>query len=235
MRNKILDGLFPRRCPVCGEIVTPPGRMICSGCIGRLAPVRPPVCMRCGKEIPDAETEFCESCRRTTRTFESGVALLHYNEAARWSMAQIKYQNKREFLDFYGNALAYRYKRELLSMKPDCIVPVPIHASKKRIRGFNQAEVLADIVGQRLGIPVEKKLLLRQRKTEPQKNLSAAERLQNLSGAFFAETLPQGIRRVRIVDDIYTTGSTVEACARALKKGGAQHIYFAVICATGGR
>ena len=235
MMGRILDVLFPRRCPVCGEIVVPAGRFVCPSCLGRLSPVKEPVCKRCGKEISDPSEEYCDICRGKKRSFESGVALLNYNEAARKSMSWIKYENKREFLDFYGAALAYRYEKEIKRMRADCIVPVPVHSSRKRSRGFNQAEVLADIVGQKLGIPVEKKLLVRPKKTMPQKNLSASQRLRNLSGAFAAGTIPKGIRTVLIVDDIYTTGSTIEACSRVLKDAGIEQVYFAVLCATGGR
>ena len=165
MMGRILDVLFPRRCPVCGEIVVPAGRFVCPSCLGRLSPVKEPVCKRCGKEISDPSEEYCDICRGKKRSFESGVALLNYNEAARKSMSRIKYENKREFLDFYGAALAYRYEKEIKRMRADCIVPVPVHSSRKRSRGFNQAEVLADIVGQKLGIPVEKKLLVRPKNT----------------------------------------------------------------------
>ena len=120
-------------------------------------------------------------------------------------------------------------------MNVDVIIPVPVHPSRRRKRGFNQAEVLAKIMGERLGIPVRTDLLTRTKKTLPQKELSAGERLKNLSGAFRAEVIPAEIRRILLVDDIYTTGSTIEACTRALKTSGAQAIYFVVICMAGGR
>ena len=97
------------------------------------------------------------------------------------------------------------------------------------------AEVLAVCLGKRLGIPVEPGMLIRDKKTKPQKELSAADRLKNLSGAFRAGTIPEGIKTVLLVDDIYTTGSTVEACARALRSAGVSRVYFVVICMTGGR
>ena len=78
-------------------------------------------------------------------------------------------------------------------------------------------------------------MLIRDKRTKPQKELSAAERLKNLSGAFRAGAIPEGIRTVLLVDDIYTTGSTVEACARALRSAGVSRVYFVVICMTGGR
>jgi len=167
--------------------------------------------------------------------FESGVALLNYDEIARKSMVQIKYNNKREYLAFYGEAMAIRYEKNIRRMQVDAIVPVPIHRSRRRKRGFNQAEILAEILGKKLDIPVESNCLKRDRRTLPQKELSPAERLKNLTGAFHAEVLPEHMRRILLVDDIYTTGSTLEACAQVLRGAGAEIVHFAVICMTGGR
>ena len=150
-------------------------------------------------------------------------------------MAQIKYKNKREYLDFYGTALTARYGRTIRRMQADVLVPVPVHATRKKTRGFNQAEILARVIGKKLEIPVMPEMLVRNKKTLPQKDLSAAERLKNLSGAFAAGEIPEGIRSVILVDDIYTTGSTIEACARALRASGISRVYFVVICMTGGR
>lgn len=235
IKETVLNILFPRRCPVCGEITRPEGSLICPSCLPKLSLVTNPVCKKCGKEILDPAAEFCEDCRRRRHAFEYGVALYNYNEAARRSMAQVKYNNKREYLDFYGAALAARYGRRIRAMKADAIVPVPVHPQRRRKRGFNQAEVLARVLGKRLEIPVVPGMLLRTKKTQPQKNLNAAERLKNLSGAFAAGTVPAGVRSVLLVDDIYTTGSTIEACARTLRAAGVERIYFAVVCATGGR
>ena len=230
-----LDALYPRRCPVCGEIVTPKGRLICPSCLLRLSPVKSPVCQKCGKEVWSEEIEYCPDCVKHRRSFARGMALFNYTEEAARSMAAVKYKNKREYLDFYGAALAARYEKQIRRIHADVLVPVPVHPSRKRARGFNQAEVLAFCLGKRLGIPVEPGMLIRDKKTKPQKELSAAERLKNLSGAFRAGTVPDGIKTVLLVDDIYTTGSTVEACARALRSAGVSRVYFVVICMTGGR
>lgn len=234
-KETILNILFPRHCPVCGEIAKPPGSLICPACFHKLSYVKPPVCKKCGKEILDETEEFCGDCMKRRHAFESGLALMNYDETARRSMAWIKYKNKREYLDFYGAALAARYETQIRRMEADALVPVPVHPSRKRARGFNQAEVLAVLLGKRLGIPVESGMLIRDKRTKPQKELSAAERLKNLSGAFRAGAIPEGIRTVLLVDDIYTTGSTVEACARALRSAGVSRVYFVVICMTGGR
>lgn len=231
----VLDILFPRRCPVCGEVVEQEGGLICPSCFLKLSFIKSPTCKKCGKEIIDETMEFCEDCMAHRHAFEYGIGLVNYDETARKSMVKIKYENKREYLDFYGNAMAVRHGRAILDMHVDAIVPVPVHPSRKRRRGFNQAEILADIIGEKLGIPVETGLLFRTRKTLPQKELTAAERLKNLSGAFRAGKVPDGIKNVLLVDDIYTTGSTAEACARVLQRAGVEKIYVAVICMTGGR
>lgn len=169
-------------------------------------------------------------------------------------MAKIKYGNKREYLDFYGAAMAARFGKAICRMRADALVPVPIHPSRRRARGFNQAEVLADEIGRRLGVPVYPNLLVRTKKTAPQKELSAAERLRNLSGAFafgrpgelwfrllMEGRFPDGKKppavpeTVILVDDIYTTGSTMEACARVLLENGVKNVYFLAVCITGGR
>ena len=120
--NKILDILYPRRCPVCGDITGGSGRMICPDCLRKLSFVKSPVCKKCGKEIEDESMEFCPDCMRHPRAFEYGIALLNYDETARHSMAQIKYNNKREYLDFYGTALAARYGRTIRRMQADALV-----------------------------------------------------------------------------------------------------------------
>lgn len=255
-KDTILNILFPRRCPVCGEIVKPAGSLICPACVRELSFVKSPVCKKCGKEIVDATMEFCEDCMVHRHAFEYGIALLNYDETARRIMAQIKYNNKREYLDFFGAAMAKRYGNIIRRMEVDAIVPVPVHQSRLRKRGFNQAELLANVLGERLGIPVRPELLVRTKRTLPQKELSASERLKNLSGAFSAGEALTGkhvskrikaawepeesnlgktlkVRRVLLVDDIYTTGSTIEACSRVLRAAGVECVYAAVICITG--
>ncbi len=218
----------------------PAGGLICPPCTEKLAVVRSPSCRRCGKEVFSDRMEYCMDCSRHPKSFESGAALLNYNEAAQRSMAAMKYKNRREYLDFYSQAMVRRYGKWLANIRPDALVPVPVHPARRRKRGFNQAEELAVRLGVLTEIPVISDLLVRSRKTQPQKNLSPSERLQNLQSAFaissrwqhYIEEIPQVIV---LVDDIYTTGSTMEACTRILKQAGAVRVYTLVICIGAGR
>lgn len=230
MKEYMINLLFPRRCPVCGEIVQPFGQLICPGCVKELSPVQPPACKKCGKEVESSTMEYCYDCARHKRAFRQNFALLNYNGAASRSMSAIKYKGRREYLDFYSQAVCRRLGKTIRRISPDAIVPVPIHRSRRRIRGFNQAELLAQEIGGQLGIPVCSKGLKRVKKTLPQKELNPQERLRNLQQAFVPGVLSREVRTVLLVDDIYTTGSTMEACACALKSMGVENVYGLTLC-----
>ncbi len=230
LKAAVLGILFPRRCPVCSRIAPPGAVPVCPECLEALSWVRPPLCLSCGKEIVSADAEYCLDCSRRPRTFEGGMALLNYNAAAARSMAQIKYSNRREYLDFYAEAVWHRLGRRIRRLEPQLLLPVPIHPDRRRARGFNQAEELARRLSIFFCIPVDTRTLRRTRNTLPQKDLSPAERLHNLEQAFTAAPLPPHIHTVLLVDDIYTTGSTMEACARALKRVGIRRVYCLSLC-----
>ena len=228
-RQAAADLLFPRRCPVCGGVAMPKGRLICPACLKQLSFVSSPACMKCGKEIGSREQEYCADCIRRKKSFTRGFALLNYDSRAAVSMAAVKYHNKREYLDFYARAAALRFGKQFRQTGIQVIVPVPVHASRLKTRGFNQAAVLAEKLSAELGIPWEE-LLNRVKKTDPQKSLGSAERLKNLRGAFEAEQEAGKWERVLLVDDIYTTGSTAEICSRALLKTGVKQVFVFAVC-----
>ncbi|CCY44552.1 putative uncharacterized protein [Clostridium sp. CAG:7] len=231
----ILDLLFPRRCPVCGQIIMPKGNLICPGCIRKLSWVRGPVCKCCGKEIISETAEYCSDCAIHPRSFSNGMSLLNYNEISAPSLAKIKYHNHREYLDFYAEAAYRKYAARIARLSPDLIIPVPVHKSRMKKRGFNQAEEFGKRLSHYLEIPMNSSLLIRSKKTVPQKDLGPALRLKNLEQAFSCRKLPYRMKKVLLIDDIYTTGSTAEACSRALKKAGAEQVFLLVIATSSNR
>lgn len=227
--------LFPRRCPVCDDIVMPKGELCCPECRSLLSYVREPVCMKCGKEISDGTEEYCSDCRKHRRTFEYAISVFNYTDIASDSLSAIKYKNRREYLDFYAEEALRRRGERLLNIHADCMIPVPVHPARLRKRGFNQAALLAEKIGEKLNIPVEENFLRRNRNTAPQKVLGPAERLKNLQQAFTTDkAAPEWMRRVILVDDIYTTGATAEACTRVLRASGVEKVYVFTICVGAG-
>lgn len=232
----LLESIYPRRCPVCDGIAAPKGALICSECLKQISWVAGPVCKTCGREVPDERTEYCPDCMRRRHIFDRGMSLCNYNQITSGSMARIKYQGRREYLDFYGTAIAERLGRRVAALKADGLIPVPLHPARERKRGFNQAQVLAERIAiemERLygiKISVRNDLLYRRKKTLPQKDLNPEGRLKNLEKAFEAGEIPANIRKVLLVDDIYTTGSTADACAKALKKAGVKEVFAVTIC-----
>ena len=227
--------LFPRRCPVCGQIVLPEGALICPGCMAKLHFIRQPSCKKCGTELIADRAEYCPDCLRRQRSFEYGIALIRYDAVAQKSMAAVKYKNRREYLDFYAEAAYRKYAARIARLSPDLIIPVPVHKSRMKKRGFNQAEEFGKRLSHYLEIPMNSSLLIRSKKTVPQKDLGPALRLKNLEQAFSCRKLPDRMKKVLLIDDIYTTGSTAEACSRALKKAGAEQVFLLVIATSSNR
>lgn len=218
------DILFPRRCPVCDGFV-PFGRLICPDCLPKLQPVREPRCYRCGKELKNEETEYCYDCRRRPHEFIEGRALFDYRSAA-GSIYRFKYAHRQEYAAFYGSCIARRLGPVIRSWQAQALIPVPIHKSRLQVRGYNQALCLARQIGSALDIPVCEKLLIRARSTVPQKELDEQERQINLKNAFKIQQNSVKLESAIMIDDIYTTGSTIDSCARALKAAGVKRVYF---------
>ncbi len=229
----MLDAFFPRRCPVCLSVLEP-FVLVCESCKKKLHFVRQPFCYRCGKPLLSFEQEYCYDCRRHKKSFERGFAVFLYDKHMQFSMTQFKYHNKREFAKFYISQALYLYQDLFLSLSIDAIIPVPIHKKKKKERGYNQAELLAFALSDALSIPMLSFVLVRSMYTTPQKELSPRERLENLSHVFQVnsdfESDCRFLSTVLLVDDIYTTGATLEACTRVLKQAGVDTVYTLCIC-----
>lgn len=229
-REALLSLLFPRRCPVCHEIVTPVGELVCEKCRDKIAWIREPVCRCCGKEISSWEEEICYDCSRYHRPVAGGVSLMNYDAVGQGSMIWFKYKGRQEYADFYGRELWLRYGEQIRNFHGDVLIPVPIHGSRRRERGYNQAEVLARVLSRESGIPLRTDILVRSRKTTVQKKLNAAQRQRNLEEALEVKKPTGKYRRVILVDDIYTTGSTLTACAAVLMRAGVKEVFVVTVC-----
>lgn len=230
----ICDGFYPRRCPVCDEILEPElaGQKIHSACAGKLHLVTGATCMQCGRPLENETGEYCYDCLRLWQNapIRQGKSLYLYQGPIKETMYRFKYSNKREYADFFAEQAVEKYGDWIRSKNIQAIVPVPMYLPKQRKRGYNQAESFARALGKRLNLPVDITLVKRVKDTTPQKELNDLERKNNLKSAFQKTESIVQYSYILIVDDIYTTGSTAMAVAEELIKTNTCQIYFLSIC-----
>ncbi|MBO5336047.1 MAG: ComF family protein [Lachnospiraceae bacterium] len=228
----ILQLLFPLRCPVCDDIVRPYGAKICVPCREKLKLLTPPWCMQCGKKLY-TDGYLCQDCQRKKHKYLRGRALYEYESAAP-AIYRFKYGKRQEYADFFGEEIARFLGNFIRQCNPDGLIPVPLHAKRMRHRGYNQAQLLAESMGRYLDISVYANLIKRVKNTRPLKHQNAAERENNLKKAFNIAQNDVKLDTVIIVDDIYTTGSTMDEVADVLRQHGVKKIYFiALACGKG--
>lgn len=224
--------------------------LICGDCLSELSFIGRKCCQKCGRALPisekltvssvgssspsahENEPELCSSCRQQIRLFERNYSLLSYGQAEREIMSDIKYRGRIKYMDLFSLLISMHFASEISSIAPDVIVPVPIHKNRLKKRGFNQAKLLGNGISRHTGIECSDMLLFRSIDTKAQKGLGYEGRILNLQNAFSADlSACRGIGTVLMVDDIYTTGSTLEACTEALLKAGVKKVYGICICA----
>ena len=228
MLDAVKELLFPRRCPVCDGIVTPRGEKICLKCLGKLKPVAAPWCVICGKGLR-GEGSLCGECQKgRIHAFRRARALYDYPSAAP-AIYRLKYEGRREYADFFGEEMA-RYLGDFIrEVGPDGIIPIPLHKKRMRKRGYNQAGVLAKVLGRELGLPVYENILFRVKNTAPLKQQNYEERQNNLKKAFLVRKNDVKLYTIILIDDIYTTGTTVDEAAMALMEGGIPNVYVVTL------
>jgi ComF family protein len=222
----MLDLLYPRHCPLCDRLLPYAGARACPECLRRLKRVEAPQCFTCGKTVESAETEYCEDCKTRPKSYIRGFPVFDYTGDIKPALYSFKYSNQRDYGSFFAACIVQYYGPQLRALEIDGLVPVPLHPGKQRSRGYNQAAVLARELGRSLELPVYPDYLRRVVRTNPQKELNAAQRTKNLKSAFKIGKNKIKLNKILLVDDIYTTGATIEACAQVLLAAGAESVYY---------
>lgn len=225
--DRIVDLLFPRRCAVCDEPMLPGDVYICPKCKKKIVYVEEPFCLKCGKPLPD-NREFCNDCISRHHYFESGSAVFDYGSISD-SLFRFKNKGRVEYARFYASELYKKKKEWLDSIKPDAFIPVPIHKSKRRTRGYNQSEIISRELSAISSIPTITDLVIRSKKTSPLKNMGLSERQNHIKGAFKVKSNVVKLSTIVIIDDIYTTGSTIDAIAAVILEHFDCKIYFLTV------
>lgn len=230
----MLDFIFPQRCIGCDDVLEPweKANGVCASCIknGKVRLAKEPLCKKCGRGLKSNTMEYCERCQRHSHIFIQAKPVYFYSGEAKKGMYRFKYANRRAYARTYAKTAVLMHSRWLKAINPDVIIPIPMYKKKERDRGYNQATVFAKELSKVTGIPCDDKTLIRTRNTTPQKLLDATERQENLQNAFQLREVGVKYKTVLLVDDIFTTGATVDEASKALLSAGVENVYVMTVC-----
>lgn len=225
--DALLDWIFPPVCLLCGEFLPleKSARDFCAQCSGEMPFIEKAVCPNCGRPLGQEET-VCRICKNGNFLFQRGFGAFTYADM-RHAIHHFKFRGCKQDAKPLGRLMVEYMDKTYpaLWQSVDVLVPVPAHKKRQKSRGFNQAALLAQEIGKRTQIPCVTDNLVRIRETAPQNKLNALERLENCRNAFgvLDGSVFQG-KRILLIDDIYTTGATANACAGVLYRAGAKEV-----------
>ncbi|MCF0132076.1 MAG: ComF family protein [Pseudobutyrivibrio sp.] len=223
--------LYPKRCLGCDKILRQDQKKVgfCRKCSKEIFFTTDKVCMKCGQPI-DGIDERCSDCKKRHHEFVQHKALFSYKGVMPRAMYRFKYGNRRCYADIFSYYMIKKFAKWLNTIQVDAIIPVPMYKRKKKKRGYNQAEVLARELAKRTGIDYRNDLVVRICDTQPMKQLNDVERKYNLQNAFKIAKKDVNLNKVMLIDDIYTTGSTMDHVAAVLRAAGVREVYCMSVC-----
>jgi ComF family protein len=225
----LLDFFLPPKCPLCGSPLEPPSdERPCPSCLSQIRFFSSPFCPRCGIGFSSSADldHLCSRCLAGEWTFARARSVGPYEGRIMEAISRFKFGGVARLAGPLGALLAEYADPEFPFSKIDLVIPVPLHPRRLRERGFNQSLLLARQVGKRRSIPLNFTALHRVRQTQPQTQLSGPERRKNVHGAFRVKT-PEAVagRKILLIDDVFTTGATIQECTESLLDAGAQEVH----------
>lgn len=235
-RDAIASMLFPAPCRLCEALLDSARRVpICEACLASLTTQKGsqqgPMCSVCGRVLVSAQAAsaavvLCRLCLQQTYGFDRARSYAAYDGAMVRAITLLKYEPMAPLGAWFADRLAEMLRAEFGTVAADVVVPVPLHRARQRQRGYNQAELIARPLARLLGLPFRSALLVRTKPRPDKLKLSLHERWETVRGAFAARPGSQVDNlRVLLVDDVVTTGATLDACARALRAAGASEVF----------
>ncbi|NOR43492.1 MAG: ComF family protein [Gammaproteobacteria bacterium] len=230
LAQKLLSALFPSRCILCRQTVRiaaiNPNIEVCRDCY-KILPHNDNNCVRCALPLPvDIGSQIlCGRCIKKTPSYDYSCSVFRYESDIINLIHQLKFGEKISYARSIGEILLASFESDLLEKHgaPDCIIPVPIHDRRLRGRGYNQSIEIARVMAKKLAIPIAYDAVVKKHSTLAQSGLNAKERQKNIKNAFDVINV-ENYKHVLIVDDVVTTGSTVNEIAKALKKNGVDRV-----------
>ncbi|MCR5415204.1 MAG: ComF family protein [Pseudobutyrivibrio sp.] len=228
----IFNNIYPSTCIGCDSVLDKYDKKdgVCLSCKRKIKMVGSNTCYKCGTPIKSTVSEYCDDCKRKKHSFNQCKSVFQYIGPMKKSMYRFKYGNRRSYGETYAHFALEKYGAWIRSNNIEVIIPVPMYKPKVKKRGYNQAEVFADALGRFSGIPVEKRIISRKKNTAPMKQLNSVQRVKNLQNAFKLSDNDVKFRKVLVVDDIYTTGTTIDEISKNLALIGITEVYGLCVC-----
>ncbi|HWQ45486.1 MAG TPA: ComF family protein [Longilinea sp.] len=213
---KVVDWVFPPYCAACGKF----GERLCSHCAQLIQPLEEPLCIKCGQPVTTGQV--CYACKANPPEFISVKAYAPYTGVLREAVHALKYKGDLGLAEVLAGYLVQLYHSN--PWQVDVVIPVPVSTQRKRERGYNQAQLLAQPFTWQIGLPLAVKSLEKVKETQTQVHLAARQRIENVTGAFRSRFSMQG-KTILLIDDVITTTATMRACAHALREAGAARVF----------
>jgi ComF family protein len=240
--KSLIDLIYPPRCPICQAFLQDQNALqgnqdlpFCQGCFKEFTEIKSPICSLCGRPFSEGveQDRVCEDCLRRRPSYDVARAPYLYDGALMKAIHELKYAQRSHLADSLGSLLASFAQTWIGELKGSLIMPVPLHPRRLRSRGFNQSLLLARCVASETGSDLDFLSLRRTKFTKPQTELSSEERKKNVRKAFEV-VKPEAVKKrtIVLVDDVATTGSTLNECAKALKRAGADSVLCLVLART---
>lgn len=225
--KSLLQWILPSQCHCCETLLEEGQTGICPTCLSKMRWIEPPFCTRCG--VPflsrEGENHLCGGCLTRKRYFTMARAIGTYEGSLREILHRWKYEEKTYLTSFFGEKLEEGFYRYWSRRSFDLMIPVPLHSKRLKERGFNQALLLVKELNRRTQMPYAKRILQKRIPTLPQVLLNGEARETGVRGSFHIQGAEEVRgKRILLVDDVYTTGATVNECSRVLLKAGAQQV-----------
>jgi ComF family protein len=226
-RSTLFQFFLPPQCPCCEKFLEEGRQGFCSDCLSEICWIDPPFCSVCGIPFMSKEIEShpCGACVTGRKYFTMARALGTFDGSLQGAIHHWKYEGKTHLTPFFAEWMAEGLNRYWEPDSLDLLIPVPLHPQRLRQRGFNQALLLVKELSRRTGLPYQKTILQKKKSTIPQVNLSSVEREKGVRGTFHVIGREELLgKSVLLVDDVYTTGATVNECSKVLLRGGAERV-----------
>ncbi len=225
--ERLLQFFIPPQCPFCQKFLPEGEKGICTDCLSEIHWIEPPFCSLCGTPYVSQGImdHPCGGCSTKKRYFTIARSIGAYEGSLREAIHRWKYEGKTFLTPYFGQQMVEGLSRYWDPKEVDLLIPVPLHKNRLRERGFNQALLLVREIHSRTGIPYLKRTLRKRKPTPPQVNLSGLERERGVKGAFEITAGDKIVEKsILLIDDVYTTGATVNECAKVLLEAGAKRV-----------